>query len=208
MPKRRLSDEERIANKKASALAYYYRHYEKSLKAGLKYRLNNKEKISAKGKKYDAANVEKIKERKRLYRIKTKERAHEYYKKRKALGLLNSETYYQDNAETIKNRVKKWCVDNPEKVRIYSSNKRAIKKKATGVLSKDIAKKLLILQKNKCACCKIELNKTKYHLDHITALINGGEHSDNNLQILCQSCNCSKSAKNPIDFMQSRGYLL
>lgn len=208
MPKRVLSDEERIEKKRASKLAYYYRHHEKCLHAGFKYRQENKEKTAARGKKYDAENVEKIKERKRLYRIKNKERAHEYYKKRKSLGLINYETYYQDNAETIKNRVKKWCSDNPEKVRINSSNKRAIKKKATGVLSKDIAKKLLILQKNRCACCKIEFIKVKYHLDHIIALINGGEHSDKNLQILCQSCNCSKSAKNPIDFMQSRGYLL
>lgn len=208
MPKRRLSDEERIANKKASALAYYYRHHEKCLQAGLKYRKANKDKISARGKKYDAENAEKIKERKRLYRIRTKDRAQEYYKKRKELGLIKSDIYYKKNSDAIKARVRQYTSNNPEKVRLISSKKRAVKKRATGNISKDIAQRLLILQRNKCACCRIDFNQAKYHLDHIVALANGGEHDDKNIQLLCQSCNCRKSAKHPIEFMQSQGYLL
>ena len=76
-----------------------------------------------------------------------------------------------------------------------------------GVLSKDIGSKLLKLQRNMCACCGVDISK-KYELDHIVALINGGRHADDNLQATCPDCNRRKGAKDPIDFMQSRGFLL
>jgi len=43
-----------------------------------------------------------------------------------------------------------------------------------------------------------------YHYD----VIAGGANDRANLQLLCGSCNKSKHAKDPIDFMQSRGFLL
>ena len=36
----------------------------------------------------------------------------------------------------------------------------------------------------------------------------GGSNDKANLQLLCPTCNAKKSAKHPIDFMQSRGLLL
>lgn len=48
----------------------------------------------------------------------------------------------------------------------------------------------------------------KYHVDHIVPLIAGGSNDRSNLQILCQPCNNSKSSKDQIEFMQSRGMLL
>ena len=36
----------------------------------------------------------------------------------------------------------------------------------------------------------------------------GGKHEDENLQLLCATCNLSKGAKHPIAFMQSKGRLL
>jgi hypothetical protein len=33
-------------------------------------------------------------------------------------------------------------------------------------------------------------------------------HTDFNVQLLCATCNLNKNAKDPIDFMQSRGFLL
>jgi 5-methylcytosine-specific restriction endonuclease McrA len=47
-----------------------------------------------------------------------------------------------------------------------------------------------------------------YHLDHIVPLAIGGTNTDDNIQLLRQKCNQQKSAKHPIDFMQSRGFLL
>ena len=42
----------------------------------------------------------------------------------------------------------------------------------------------------------------------IKPLARGGTNQRTNLQLLCPPCNLSKSAKDPIDFMQSRGFLL
>ena len=47
-----------------------------------------------------------------------------------------------------------------------------------------------------------------HHVDHIVPLAKGGQHVASNIQILCPTCNVRKSAKDPIDFMQSRGFLL
>lgn len=60
----------------------------------------------------------------------------------------------------------------------------------------------------RCACCRRNLGESGYHIDHVVPLALGGMHDDSNLQLLCPSCNMSKHAKHPIDFMQSRGFLL
>jgi 5-methylcytosine-specific restriction endonuclease McrA len=47
-----------------------------------------------------------------------------------------------------------------------------------------------------------------YHIDHIMPLALGGSNTDDNIQLLRQRCNNQKCAKHPVDFMQSRGFLL
>ena len=46
------------------------------------------------------------------------------------------------------------------------------------------------------------------HLDHKVPLAAGGANEFGNLQLLCPRCNLAKSARDPLDFMQSRGFLL
>lgn len=91
---------------------------------------------------------------------------------------------------------------------IHQANRIARQKMSAGDLSKGLFDKLMILQKGKCACCRADLKKVKTHLDHIMPIAKGGSNTDNNIQLLCQPCNNRKSAKHPIDFMQSRGFLL
>ena len=79
---------------------------------------------------------------------------------------------------------------------------------ASSPLSPDLSSKLMRLQRGKCACCKAALAKTGYHLDHVKPLSRGGLHADSNIQLLCPQCNFSKHCRDPIDFMQSRGYLI
>lgn len=45
-------------------------------------------------------------------------------------------------------------------------------------------------------------------MDHIMPLALGGTNTDDNIQLLCPTCNRSKHAKHPVDFMQQRGFLL
>jgi len=100
-----------------------------------------------------------------------------------------------------------WCKANPEAIRVHGQNRRALKRSATGKHTAADIKALFALQKGLCVCCRISI-KDGYHVDHIYALVNGGSNDKHNLQLLCQSCNNSKHAKDPIDFMQSRGFLL
>lgn len=102
----------------------------------------------------------------------------------------------------------KWRADNPEVIRINNQNYRASKREAGGKLSKGLAKKLHILQRGKCACgCRQPLG-TDYHRDHRMPIALGGANEDWNIQLLRKTCNHQKHAKHPVDFMQSRGFLL
>jgi len=88
--------------------------------------------------------------------------------------------------------------------RLNSSKRRAMKR--TGKVTRQEIQNLFQNQKGLCVVCKEKLNN--YHVDHIQPLSRGGEHNIFNLQLLCQTCNQVKFNKDPIDFMQSKGYLL
>ena len=115
--------------------------------------------------------------------------------------------WYTKNIEQAKEQRAKWKFENPEALRIHSHNRRAKKLAAGGALSKDLAAKLFTLQKGKCPCCKQPLGDD-YHLDHIMPLALGGSNTDDNIQLLRSICNLQKSAKDPVEFMQSRGNLI
>lgn len=101
-------------------------------------------------------------------------------------------------------RVRDYRSRNPHKVREFSSKRMSRK---TGRLQPGSIKKIGELQRWKCAICKCVITE-KYHADHIYPLAKGGVHSALNIQLLCPSCNVRKSAKDPIDYMQARGFLL
>lgn len=99
-----------------------------------------------------------------------------------------------------------WNKANAEKRRLYEHNRRA--RQSGEKLSPCLGDKLFKLQRGKCACgCKQPLG-TDYHLDHIMPLALGGSNTDDNIQLLRATCNQQKYAKHPVDFMQSRGFLL
>lgn len=115
--------------------------------------------------------------------------------------------WYAKNYEARKLSQAAWAKANPEARRNYNHNRRARELAGGGNLSKNLSTKLFKLQKGKCPCCKQPLGDN-YHLDHIVPLAIGGTNTDDNIQLLRQKCNQQKSAKHPIDFMQSRGFLL
>lgn len=94
--------------------------------------------------------------------------------------------------------------DNPDKLRVWSANRR---KRAQGKLSPELVPKLRVMQKSRCAVCRDRL-KSDCHLDHIEPLARGGLNTDSNMQLLCADCNARKAAKDPLTFMQERGFLL
>lgn len=112
--------------------------------------------------------------------------------------------YKETHPERRRASVKKWDDANKHARRLHAHTRRARK---TGKVSRDIAQRLLALQRGKCACCAKRLNR-KYEIDHVVPLARGGAHCDSNMQLLCPRCNRSKGANDPVSFMQKRGFLL
>ena len=115
--------------------------------------------------------------------------------------------YKANHPEKRKAAVLKWDKANPESKRIHAHTRRARKSASGGTLSKGLLAKLFALQKGKCACCKQPLGSDA-QLDHIVPIAMGGANTDENIQLLHGLCNRQKSAKHPVDFMQSKGFLL
>lgn len=112
--------------------------------------------------------------------------------------------YKENHPDRRKDTCKRWSESNKEYIRIKAQNRRH---KLIGKLSKNLATKLFELQKGKCPACKKKLGKD-YHLDHIVPIALNGSNTDNNIQLLHSKCNLKKTDRNPIEFMQTLGYLL
>ena len=112
------------------------------------------------------------------------------------------------NKEKIKIKDSEYRKNNPDKVRATLHNKRARKRRNGGKLSPDILSRLFFLQKGKCAICKKKIKMFGSHVDHIVPVARGGKNTDSNVQLTCSKCNLKKGSKDPIEFMQSLGFLL
>lgn len=185
-----------------------------------------KECMSAQNKAYRIANREALKEKadKRRaadpglgarYALKWRqthpERAKagylEYGKSNKEKIAAKDAKRYASNPEKAAAQYAKWIALNPESIRVRAANRRARLKQAKGSHTTTDVLDLLALQKYKCAACACSI-KSGYHVDHIVAISRGGSNDRLNLQLLCRRCNLSKHAKDPVSFMQSRGFLL
>lgn len=213
---------------KARQQAYRAANPEKVKAANAAYQAKNSEKIKAYVSAWSHANTEKIKARKAELHAanpeKRRARAAAYYAANKESVAIASAAWASANMDRRratrsewssenKDRIRAvnaaWRAANPDKNRIYISNRVSRKRANGGVLSKNVAARLMGLQRGLCACgCGAKLKETGYHIDHRIPLVKGGPNTDANCQLLTPACNQSKGAKCPIDFMQSRGFLL
>lgn len=119
-----------------------------------------------------------------------------------------SDAWHKVNIEKNRAASRKFYSLNKSKVKVYHHRRRAQLHAAEGSVSAGREGQLMRLQQGKCACCRVSLKETKHHIDHMTALSRGGTNDDSNLQLLCATCNLQKGAKDPIDFMRLKGFLL
>lgn len=145
------------------------------------YNINNREKIAAKSSVYRMNNASVLK--------------------------LKKAADYEKNKLHYKIKMANWMANNKEAHRIHGVNRRARVLRSGGVLSSGLASKLFKLQRGKCACCGVGLG-ANYHMDHINPLARGGANEDSNMQLLTRRCNLQKHASDPVEFMQSRGFLI
>jgi hypothetical protein len=128
-----------------------------------------------------------------------------WYERHKEVIAGKQAERYRNNPEPKDERTKAWKDANPLLMRLHGQNRRS--RIAGDKLSQGIVDQLWALQRGKCACCKQPLG-SDFHLDHVLPLARGGTNTDDNVQLLRSLCNRQKHAKHPIDFMQSRGFLL
>ena len=164
-----------------------------------KWAKDNPEKVALHGLKWRQANLERL----ATYKL-------QWQKENKDKVAISCAKYHKENKEKCIARIAEWRKANPEKDSIYKHTRRARKHGSGGKLSAGLFDKLFKLQRGKCPVCRGALSniKPRSPLDHVIALVNGGTNQDWNMQILCKSCNSQKYAKDNIEFMQSRGFLL
>lgn len=183
---------------KTARAAAYAANPEKAKARANSRRLANPAKVKAEKAAWFAANREKLRPARRAWAAANPE-------KRKTMAALR---YAADPAK-VKAINDAWRSRNPEKAKVIAVNRRARKRGASGRHSAADIASLFSMQRGKCAhpWCRSLLTK-KLHVDHILPLALGGSNDRTNLQLLCQTCNCSKGAKHPIDFAQRHGMLL
>ena len=157
-------------------------------------------------KQWDAANRES-----RLVKMREKYRTNSEFREKLA-------GWGKRNPELKRESLRKWQRANPEKRYKWRNenherslaitrNRRAKQKAVGGIHSEKDIERILAAQKKKCAVCCQRISD-RHHVDHIIPIARGGSNHPRNLQILCAPCNQSKGAKDPIDFMQTRGFLM
>lgn len=156
----------------------------------------NKDRIKAASAAWYAANADKASEVGAAWRAANVDR-------KKA----NDAAWQRANPEKRRAISTAWQKAHPEAGRIARHNRRAKERENGGKLSKGLAAKLFSLQKGICPCCKQPLGQD-FQLDHKMPIALGGANADDNMQLLRKICNKQKSAQHPVDFMQSRGFLL
>lgn len=171
----------------------------------------NKEEKKQKGREYYRKNKEKAsiyaKNKYLLEKEKVKARVKEWSKSNKHKTIKYKRKYAEKNIDKVKDAKLQWEIKNPDAKKIRCANRRSKISQMGGKLSPGLAVRLLSVQKNKCAVCRGSLRKG-YHLDHVVPLALGGKNTNSNVQLTCPKCNLSKGSKDPITFMQERGFLL
>lgn len=87
------------------------------------------------------------------------------------------------------------------------ARRRSLKAGAGGCFTATQVTVLYQAQRGRCASCRGKLGDS-YHRDHVVPLSLGGSNDISNIQLLCEFCNLSKGARDPIVWAQERGRLL
>lgn len=196
---------------KARCAEYLEKNRERNRSASAGYYAKNREEQLAKAKEYGAKHADRYRANASKWYEDNRDRAKvtraAYYESNKKAIKEASALRYAANAEVVKVKTAEWRKANPEAKRTHNQNRRARKNYGGGKISKGLAAQLFALQKGLCPCCNQPLG-SDFQYDHILPLALGGLHADGNIQLMRAVCNNRKNAMHPVDYMQSKGFLL
>lgn len=176
------------------------------------YRKNNREKVRSKEREYYNKTKKKRLESHKKYREKNKDKIYavsrKWYSENKDIVSENRKIWYQENKELMKERRRQWYLQNKDKAYLRVLKRRSLKHSVAfaGVKRKD----LLDRDNWTCQICGVRVHdrneggnenrhlwddERKAHLDHVIPISKGGDSTPQNMQVLCRTCNLSKSDK-------------
>ena len=159
----------------------------------------NKESFAEYKKEWAKANPEKVTMYNQKWRGKNKEKVQE-----------NKKRYWQKIKSLSGEKAKRWRERRNKNKAVANHKRRASKYKNGGKHTAKDIDSIFLHQGGLCNFCGVKLiryNKKQYHIDHIIPLARGGSNNPENIQLLCPSCNLSKSNKDPIQWARENGRL-
>ena len=116
--------------------------------------------------------------------------ARAYRETHKPERAANMKAYHLAHKPEIAAYMKKWQKVNGQKCADSSAKRRALKLGATV----EKVSRAVVYERDggRCHICGKKVPKKGWHLDHIVALTNGGEHSYRNVAVSCAKCNQRK----------------
>lgn len=175
--------------------AYAKNNKEKIREIGRRWALNNPEKVSAKNRRWREKNLNAQSLRARKWQLENPEKDATNKKIWKSSNIeivkALKRKFYKAHSENIKEKIKKYRANNPDKCRAMYGEKRARKRKAVPIWSEKSQIQTLYAE---CRRMTLETGVI-HHVDHIIPLKHShvcGLHVLNNLQILTASENLKK----------------
>lgn len=171
------------------------------------YRANNKEKVREWDRKKYVKHIERVRAyTKTRYDQRDKDRVaadHREWRKKNPDKLARyTRSYYEKNKDKSRAKARKWAKLNPEAEAARKAKRRAASTASTVNFTKDDVRQILRANGRQCFYCGCALKK--FHVDHFIPLVKGGSNGPENIRLSCESCNCSKGAKMPWEWMPSR----
>jgi len=175
-----------------------FRQSEKSIL----WRIKNRAKLNKKGKIWREKNRSKLKAVScKNYRKNPqyeKARRTSYYQRNRDRLLLRQQDFRKSNPEVMRDRRRKIYLKDPEKAKLHSDKRRALKSKSAigdiRVIYK-WRKTWINLPAVRCYWCLFFFDPKTCDMDHIIPLSKHGVHAVDNLCISCEPCNLRKRNK-------------
>lgn len=156
---------------------------------GAEWRANNRERFNETQQRWRNRHPEEALQKGRDWRTNNPERSRAFGRK-----------WRRNNKEKVRARQQKWARENRAHVLLYAEERRARDAGAAGMTTPEQLQARIDYYGGLCWCCSVPFEA----VDHVISLHKGGTNWPANLRPICKSCNSSKGAKHPVEFMRQR----